>query len=147
MKKSPQICRIREQIACECFAVLYGNNSFQFTEDTDYQGIYIFLGLGIYSDYIETIVLDVFTPACTYEPDGQTRKPQFVPYKCRARCEFTRNPGDFKNLKELYLNLPQGLEKLAERESEAVLIYKQAVPKTVAAPTSRLPGRTLKNCG
>lgn len=136
MGKFPQICRTAKKIACECFRLLYGKNSFRFTPETYYPAVYGYLGLGLYSEYIKTIVIDVFTPAHTFLLDGRTvkRGPKIVSYTCCGGDESTStmNPRDFKNLKELSLNLPQGVDVIEEREVGAVLSYKQAVPEHVA---------------
>lgn len=56
----PQICGTSKAVACESLAILYGENTFHFTDDIDYHGVYTLLGLNIYSHFIKSIIVDTF---------------------------------------------------------------------------------------
>ncbi|OBT73077.1 hypothetical protein VF21_07610 [Pseudogymnoascus sp. 05NY08] len=132
----PQICRTSKSVACESFAVLYGENTFHFTAETNICLLKYTLGLCVYSHFFKTIMVDVFESEFGRELEEYTNP--------TTRANFSENEKlhrlsqawvqrhvsirGFPNLKKLCLNLPQGLEILTQNNEDLVLEIKQKVP-------------------
>jgi hypothetical protein len=114
---APQICRTSKEVACESFAVLYGENTFQFTSDNNIHPIYCDLGLDVYSHLVKSIQIDTFTPEFNLSMQYQHWAIHDV---------FTRF---FGNLKKLRFNLPQVLEILSQNGKDSLLEAKRYAPK------------------
>ncbi|KFZ08229.1 hypothetical protein V502_09482 [Pseudogymnoascus sp. VKM F-4520 (FW-2644)] len=114
---APQICRTNKTVACESFAVLYGENTFHFTSDDNIRAPYCHLGLNMYSHLVKSIQVDTFRPEFKLSMQSQ----HWATYDA-----FTRF---FGNLKKLRFNLPQELEILTENGRDSLLEAKRYVPK------------------
>ncbi|KFZ04868.1 hypothetical protein V501_08892 [Pseudogymnoascus sp. VKM F-4519 (FW-2642)] len=114
---APQICRTSKEVACESFAVLYGENTFHFTSENNIHPIYCDLGLDMYSHLVKSIQIDTFTPEFNLSMESEPWAIHDV---------FTQF---FNNLKKLCFNLPQALETLSENGKDSLLEAKRYAPK------------------
>lgn len=134
---SPQICRTSKAVACESFAVLYGENIFHFTSENNIHPAYCDLGLNIYSHLVKSIQLDTFRPEFIHGLEEYTSASRQSMLTENARLSmqseqwaindiFTQFLG---NLKKLRFNLPQMLEILTEDNKDSLLEAKRYAPK------------------
>lgn len=147
LKLFPQICRTSKTVACESFAVLYGENMFHFTNDNDVAFLYHSLGLEIYSHFIKNVVVDTFDSEFDSDPEeytnlsGQTNLRQEETLRMQSAawakrgCSFSY----LKNVKKLCLSLPRGLEILTDNNKRVILDIRRDTPKD---PTVEFCGAT-----
>lgn len=88
----PQICGTSKAVACESLAVLYGENTFHFTDDIDYHGVYTLLGLNIYSHSIKSIIVDTFRSPVSELLERMVVLPQETSWVCTEPSVQRQSP-------------------------------------------------------
>lgn len=123
---SPQICRTSKTVACECFAVLYGDNTFHFTNDHPISFLYTDLGLDKYCDYVKSVVVDTSMSEFRLGVEEQSNINRQNRLWASVCDPFVQS---FNNLQKLCFNLPRGLQILTERNMNVLLEAKRYTPK------------------